>query len=124
MFDTINGDRKVRGLHLLELDPVLTALAQAHAQDMIDNNYYSHTNLEGATYHDRLKSRGIELNWVGENFYATHCSEDQASECATRWLMGDESHRNNILSRNYHKVGIGVAQNDSGMIMFVQDFAE
>jgi uncharacterized protein YkwD len=124
MFDTINMDRKVRGLHLLQLDPVLTELAQAHAQDMIDNNYYSHTNLEGATYDDRLKSRGIVLNWVGENFYATNCTEDQASECATRWLMGDESHRNSILNRNYHKVGVGVAISDSGAIMFVQDFTE
>jgi uncharacterized protein YkwD len=124
MFDTINGDRKVRGLHLLELDPVLTELAQGHAQDMIDNNYYSHTDLEGLTYRDRLKSRGIERTWVGENFYATNCGEDQASECATEWLMSDESHRENILNVNYHRVGVGVAQSPSGMIMFVQDFTE
>ena len=124
MFATINGDRKVRGLYLLELDPVLVELAQGHAQDMIDNNYYSHTNLEGQTYRDRLKSRGIELNWVGENFYATTCNEDQASECATEWLMNDEAHRKNILNRNYHKVGVGVAQSPSGLIMFVQDFTE
>ena len=124
MFDTINMDRKVRGLHLLQLDPVLTELAQGHAQDMIDNNYYSHTNLQGQTYRDRLASRSIELNWAGENFYATSCSEDQASECATQWLMNDDSHQKNILSRNYHKVGVGVAISDSGLIMFVQDFTE
>jgi uncharacterized protein YkwD len=108
----------------LELDLVLTELAQGHAQDMIDNNYYGHTNLEGATYRDRLKSRGIALNWVGENFAATNCTEDQASECATRWLMNDPDHQKNILNRSYHKVGVGVAQSASGMFMFVQDFTE
>jgi uncharacterized protein YkwD len=117
-------DRKVRGLAPLQLDPVLTELAQGHAQDMIDNNYYSHTNLQGATYRDRLESRGIVLTWVGENFTSTSCTEDQASECATRWLMNDPPHQKNILNVNYHKVGIGVARSASGMFMIVQDFTE
>jgi uncharacterized protein YkwD len=124
MLDTINMDRKVRGLHLLQLDPVLTELAQGHAQHMVDNSHYDHTNLEGQSYDDRLKSRGIEVNRSGENFYVTNCSEDQASECATRWLMGDPTHRENILSVHYHKVGVGVTISPSGLIVFVQDFTE
>jgi uncharacterized protein YkwD len=38
--------------------------------------------------------------------------------------MGDPTHRDNILSVHYHKVGVGVATSPSGMIMFVQDFTE
>jgi uncharacterized protein YkwD len=124
MFEAINQERAKENLPALELDPVLTELARAHAQDMIDRNYFSHVTLEGLTYRDRLKQEGIELNWVGENFYADSCSEEDIVDCTMNWLMGDPPHRANIMNTRYRLVGIGIARNERGMYMTVQDFTE
>jgi uncharacterized protein YkwD len=124
MFESINAERAKEGLPALELDPVLVRLAQTHAQDMIDRNYFSHVTLEGLTYRDRLKAEGIELSWVGENFYADSCPEEEIVECTMEWMMGDPPHRANILSKEYSLVGIGIAKNGRGMYMTVQDFTE
>jgi uncharacterized protein YkwD len=124
MFEAINQERAREDLPALEIDPVLTELARGHAQDMIDRNYFSHITLEGLSYRDRLRERGIVLNWVGENFYADSCSEDEIVECTMNWLMGDPPHRANIMHRNFQLVGIGIVLNERGMYMTVQDFTE
>jgi len=124
MVDTINRERQNRGLAPLELDPVLTELAQGHAQGMVDYDHYGHTTIEGDSYRDRLKEHDIALNWVGENYYVTCCPKDQAVECAMEWLMGHPPHRRNIVNANYSLVGIGVAWDPAGMYVFVQDFTE
>ena len=124
MLEAINAERAREGLPALEIDPVLTELARGHAQDMIDRNYFSHITLEGKTYRDRLKERGIELNWVGENFYADTCSEEEIVECTMNWLMADPPHRANIMHRFYRLVGLGMVKSDRGMYMTVQDFTE
>ena len=124
MFEAINAERAREDLPALELDPVLTELARGHAQDMIDRNYFSHVTLEGLTYRDRLKERGIDLNWVGENFYADSCSEEEIVDCTMNWLMGDPPHRAMIMHRHFRLVGIGMVRNERGMYMTVQDFTE
>jgi uncharacterized protein YkwD len=124
MLDAINAERAKEGLPALEVDPVLTELARAHAQDMVDREYFSHVTLEGKTYRDRLKERGIELNWVGENFYADNCPEDEIVGCTMTWLMGDPPHRANIMHRQFRLVGIGIVEGERGMYMTVQDFTE
>lgn len=124
MLEAINAERAEENLPALTVDPVLTELARAHAQDMIDRNYFSHVTLEGKTYRDRLQERGIELDWVGENFYADSCSEEQIVECTMTWMMNDPPHRANILHRQFRLVGIGIVKSDFGMYMTVQDFTE
>ena len=122
--DAINRERQSRGLALLKVDPVLMELARGHAKDMIDRNYFSHTTPEGKTYKMRLREKGIVLNWTGENFYATTSPENKVVEVTMQWLMGDPSHRRNIVNANYTKVGVGVVKNASGLYMTVQDFTE
>jgi uncharacterized protein YkwD len=124
MLEAINAERAAEGLPALTVDPVLTELARGHAQDMIDRNYFSHVTLEGLTYRDRLKERGIELNWVGENFYADSCSEEDIVECTMNWLMGDPPHKANIMHKHFELVGIGMVKSEHGMYMTVQDFTE
>jgi uncharacterized protein YkwD len=124
MFQAINAERAQKSLPALTIDPVLTELARAHAQDMIDRNYFSHVTLEGKTYRDRLLERGIDLEWVGENFYADSCSAEDIVECTMNWLMSDPPHRANIMHTEYRLVGLGIVKSDLGMYMTVQDFTE
>ena len=122
--DAINRERSSRNLDPLAVDPVLMELARDHAKDMIERNYFSHTTPEGKTFKMRLQEKGIALNWTGENFYATASPEDKVVEVTMQWLMGDPSHRRNILNASYGKVGVGVAKSASGLYMTVQDFTE
>jgi uncharacterized protein YkwD len=122
--DAVNRERQSRGLDPLQVDPVLTELARGHAQDMIDRNYFSHTTPEGKTYKMRLRERGIVLNWTGENFYATSAPEDEVVDVTMRWLMGDPTHRRNILNENYKRIGVGIAKSATGLHIAVQDFTE
>ena len=124
MLEAINAERAREELPALIIDPVLTELARGHAQDMIDRNYFSHVTLEGKTYRDRLKERGIELTGVGENFYADSCSADDIVECTMNWLMADPPHEAQIMHRRYQLVGIGLVKSERGMYMTVQDFTE
>jgi uncharacterized protein YkwD len=124
MVDAINRERESQGLDPVVVDPVLMKLARGHAQDMIKRNYFSHTTPEGKTYKMRLKEEGIDLNWTGENFYATTSPEGRVVAVTMEWLMGDPSHAKNVLNADYRKVGVGVVKNASGLYMTVQDFTE
>lgn len=113
----LNADRRANGLPDLQVDSRLTTLAQNYAQDMINRNYFSHTNPEGQTPFDRMTQAGISYSYAGENI--AQAQNVQAAEVA---FMNDAGHRANILSPNYTAVGIGVAYDNNGNIDVVQDF--
>ena len=54
----MNVERKKRGLSLLTRNPLLEKSAQAHADDMVKRNYFSHTSLGGSTPEDRIRATG------------------------------------------------------------------
>jgi uncharacterized protein YkwD len=123
MFAAINDARDEAGLPALALDPALTALARAHAQDMVDHDFGSHLSWDGRTYRDRLDERGIEALWAGENWYADNCSAAEIVECAMEGLLDDAVHRANILHPNFGRVGVGILRDSEGVYVIVQDFA-
>lgn len=113
----LNADRRANGLPDLQVDSRLTNLAQNYAQDMINRNYFSHTNPEGQSPFDRMKQAGISYSYAGENI-----AMDQTVQAAEVAFMNDSGHRANILSSNYTTVGIGVAYDKNGNVYVVQDF--
>ncbi len=115
--DLLNADRVANGLPKLQTDARLTTIALNHAQDMIDNNYFSHTDLNGQSPFDRMKAAGISYSAAGENI-ATDTSI-QAAEVA---FMNSSGHRANILNSSYTNVGVGVAYDKNGNVYVVQDF--
>lgn len=113
----LNADRHANGLPNLQVDSRLTTLAQNYAQDMINRNYFSHTNPEGQSPFDRMTQAGISYSYAGENI-----AIDQNVQAAEVAFMNDSGHRANILSPNYTNVGIGVAYDKNGNVYVVQDF--
>lgn len=113
----MNADRRANGLPDLQVDSRLTTVAQNYAQDMVNRNYFSHTNPEGQTPFDRMKQAGISYSSAGENI-----AMNQNVQAAETALMSDSGHRANILSSNFTKVGIGVAFDKNGNVYVVQDF--
>jgi len=113
----VNAARAAYGLKPLVLSSALTAVANEHSWDMLRNNYFSHTSLDGRTKEDRLRNAGISFNWNGENICYSYNSArsptDVLNWCHSQFMSepypGYANHIGNILSTHFTRIGIGIA---------------
>src|SRR5262245_29247271 len=56
----VNQERAAQGLPALRFDPSLARAAQGHAADMVAQNYFDHTSLDGRDFSDRAKAAGYQ----------------------------------------------------------------
>jgi len=70
LFKLINEEREKRSLPLLAWSDELSSAARKHSIDMACNDYFSHTNLDGQTFDERIGAEGYPYYAVGENIYA------------------------------------------------------
>lgn len=118
MFDLVNKERIGKGLNALKSDQDLKKIARAYSADMFQRGYFSHYSPEGKTVADRVLNTSIDFLVVGENLaYAPDI------ELAHQGLMNSPGHRENILSTDYHKIGIGVMDGGVYGRMFTQVFS-
>ncbi|GEM_PF-6213198 len=103
VFQLLNQERAVQGLHLLSSDPALITAARAHSQDMSQNNYFSHTNLQGKSAGQRMLEAGYSWNAWGENIAAGYTTPTAVMNA---W-MNSPGHRANILNSTFCDVGVG-----------------
>lgn len=89
----------------LSIDPLLTSAAQAKAQDMVANDYWSHTSPLGKTPWTFIAASGYSYQRAGENLAYGFSS---ATQTIDGWMNSPE-HRANILNTSYQNVGFGVA---------------
>jgi uncharacterized protein YkwD len=121
-FDLINQDRRKQGLPELVLDSQISKVARAHSADMRDRKFYAHTNPDGTTFSQRLKTAGVSFHTCGENLAYTSNLSDPAA-IANSELLKHTAHRANLLNRRFTRVGVGVAR--SGDTYWItQDFIE
>lgn len=99
----INSERSKNNLSNLEIDENLQNVARIKAQDLVQNNYFSHNSPTLGTPFDMLKSNNIPYKTASENI-AGNSSIESAVES---WLNSD-SHKENILSNDYNYTGIAV----------------
>ena len=94
--------------------------ARLHAQDMADNNYFSHTGLNGSSFMDRILAAGFTGTCpCGENIAA---GNSDASSTMTQWI-NSPGHCENMMG-DYTKIGVGYAYNANSTYhhYWVQDF--
>jgi hypothetical protein len=92
---------------------VLIDTAAAHSQDMIDRNFFGHTNPDGLDFGDRLDKAGYAWQACAENL-AFHLDPLQAHDA----LFQSQGHRLNMLRDSYREVGVGIAvRPDYGMYL-------
>ncbi len=116
----VNGERADAGCGALEGDTTLDAAARLHAEDMAEQDYFSHTSLDGRSPTDRAAEQGYS-GGVGENIAAGYPDVAAVME---GW-MNSEGHRANILNCDYDVIGLGVADGVEGSTYskyWVQDF--
>lgn len=119
MLALVNQERTVQGLKLLSADRKLTELARAHAKDMFTRGYFSHYTPEGLSPFDRMANADISFRFAGENLALA-----PSVDLSHRGLMASKGHRENILSPDFGRVGIGVIDGGIYGKMFVQEFTD
>jgi uncharacterized protein YkwD len=93
---------------LLSSDPTLDKIAQNYAKQMSEDDFVSHTSPTGVTFAQRLQSVGLQ----GQ--FAENLSFAEDLETALDGIKNSSSHYQNVIGRDWKKVGIGVAQNEKG----------
>ncbi len=106
LIDLANGDRAANSLQSLKLNPVLTAAAQAKANDMASLGYFAHVSPQGLEPWHWFKEAGYTFRYAGENL-AIDFSDSGDVERA--W-MNSPKHRENILDPRFTEIGIATAQ--------------
>lgn len=117
MFDLINAKRVANGLSALKIDDEVQNVARIKAQDMVDNNYFSHTSAIYGSPFDMLKSYGISYKTAGENI----AGNSSNSGAVNAW-MNSEGHKANILNSSFNYTGIGVVNSSKYGKIYVQMF--
>jgi uncharacterized protein YkwD len=112
----INDERTGAGLPALTVNAQLTEAAEAHAAEMICNDYLSHLGLDGSTPEDRVREAGFSASLVLENLYALHPAYGGNPQSAVEWWMGDEDSREDLLSPDTTAVGIAYVTSDESLL--------
>lgn len=118
MIDQINQERANVGLAPLTVDLRLVGVAEAKAQDMNTNGYFSHTSPTYGSPFDMMRNAGIQFYSAGENI-ARNISVDAAMAA----FMSSDGHKANILNPGYNHVGVGIVYSSAGSF-YVQEFAQ
>ena len=116
-FNLINQQRAQNGLPALKIDSEVQRVARIKAQDMVNNNYFSHTSPTYGSPFDMLKSFGISYRSAGENI----AGNSSNSAAVTAW-MNSSGHRANILNSSFNYTGVGVVTGSKYGKIYVQMF--
>jgi uncharacterized protein YkwD len=99
----VNAYRTAAGLPRLALDPRLTRAAQAHVDDMVTNDFVSHTGSDGGSVVTRGRRAGYPPGSLGENLQAGLGTVEEAVDA---W-MASPGHRANMLREEFRDLGVG-----------------
>jgi uncharacterized protein YkwD len=111
----LNAIRLAHGLRLLKLNPQLSAAAQGHSIEMLDDGYFAHESFDGDPFWKRFSayySSSPHGTWsVGENLLWSSPDVD-AAKALQLWMASPE-HRQNILAPRWREIGIAAVHADS-----------
>ena len=129
-----NEERTKHGLRPLANDEKLASIARHHSVDMGNRDYYDHVTPEGLDALDRIGYHCQMNNALGygENIYQVglhvqsgtsswHSEESLAKELVDGW-MESPGHRENILEKNFYRIGVGVSITGINGVYATQDF--
>lgn len=117
VLDLINEQRTKQGLKTLQIDAETQRVAKIKAQDMVDNNYFSHNSPVYGSPFDMLKSFKVSYQTAGENI-----AGNSNNRAAVNAWMNSSGHKANILNGKFNYTGIGVVASKKYGKIYVQMF--
>ena len=118
ILELMNAKRTEAGLKPLTVDNTLVQVARYKSNNMIQNNFFSHTNPDGTKWTNWLQTIGYKYTTSGENI--AYNTSDPV-ELFNQW-WNSPGHRANMMNASYTKVGIGVIHGN-GKYMGTQTFS-
>lgn len=113
LIDAVNALRAANSLPPYRVDPILMTIAQAQAEYMASIGTWTHTGPDGSRPYQRALAAGYLVagdlsqgGWFSENVIMGN--NMSAEEAVQAWL-GDEAHKNTMLSLIYQDAGAGAA---------------
>lgn len=101
-----NSARDRAELPALTENAQLSQAARAKAEDMIKNDYFSHTSPKGIEPWYWIKQAGYQYQAAGENLAINYTNAEDQHEA---W-MKSATHRANILNTRYQEIGVAVVK--------------
>lgn len=106
VLNLVNKERAKEGLGALKLDTSLCRVAKLRAEEITEN--FDHTRPDGSSCFTILKENNISYHAAGENIAAGQPTPEQVVKS---W-MDSPGHRENIMSKDFHKLGVGYVKAD------------
>ena len=104
LLNLTNLVRAEAGLNSLKVDPDLSLAAEAKARDMFNKNYWAHNAPDGTTPWFFINNSDYKYIYAGENL----ARDFNNSEGVVSAWMASESHKENLLRKEYRDIGFAV----------------
>jgi uncharacterized protein YkwD len=112
----VNNARTSNGLKTLSVSQNLVSVADAHATDMVCNNYLSHIGLDGSTPQSRVAAQGYAASLVVEDIYALHPAYGINAQAAFNWWINNPVHRADLLNPDTTQFGIAYVESEESLL--------
>jgi uncharacterized protein YkwD len=123
MVTALNADRVAHGLVAVRVDPRLMAIARARSDDMVANDYFSHTQPDGRNVFDILTADHITWYNAGEIIAWNNYPMDSTVNAANRQWLDSPGHYAIIVGSDYNYIGVGLAIDPStGVKIWTADY--
>lgn len=114
----VNAERAKAGLPALKHNWQLSRVARYKSADMANKGYFSHNSPTYGTPFQMMENFGLRFSAAGENIAY---GQRTPAEVMRDW-MNSPGHRNNIMSRSFTEIGVGLAKNKNGACYWTQQF--
>jgi uncharacterized protein YkwD len=129
MWERVNKDRAAHGSPPLRLDPQLSNVARAYAQQMMKEGFFAHVDPNGKDPNQRARAHGItrgvyeNISWASRPQFRDIDRLNESQDDMMAEPPNEDNHRSNILKDTHLAVGIGIARNRNRIYM-VQEFLD
>lgn len=112
----VNNARTSNGLPALSVNQSLVSTANAHAKDMICNNYLSSIGLDGSTPESRVANQGFTASLVVENIFALDPAYGISAQAAFNRWNSIPAYQANMLNPNTTVFGIAYVEAQGSLL--------
>jgi uncharacterized protein YkwD len=109
LVSAINGARAANGLAPLRVDARLTNAAKGQSSYLASAGTLDHNGPDGSSVFTRLSEQGFHGRMVGENLAA-----GMGPAATVQAWLASPGHRMNLLSPQFHLLGVGVVMGSLG----------
>ena len=123
LYQLTNEQRQKNNLPSLSINSALSLAAQRKAENMFQENYWSHYSPDGKTPWDFILGADYQYEYAGENLAKNFLFSNGVVDA---W-MNSATHRDNLLKKEYTEVGYAIVNgilNGEQTTLVVQEFGK